>query len=370
MKKAQVDDILENQTKRRNVVLSFIFIIVIVSIITFSFFLLYFNKNKKQYIKYNEKSNIDYKVFLKSNDFFEGNYLGKGNQYIASLIDYIDAKFNYKISLEDKNVKYKYSYKIEADVIVKEKDADNNLYTSNKILLNSDEKTTSSTELNITENVNIDYNYYNNLIKEFINIYGLDNTESTLNISMHITTIGTCEDITDEKKQDTIISLSIPLTTKTVAIDISDNLVEDNNNIMLCKNNSNSVVFIILGSIFLILDFCLIVYVIRYEIKTRTAENIYEKELKKILNNYSSYIQILGNDFDFSDYQMLKVNTFTDMLEIGDTIRQPILMKESKNKRGAYFVIPSNTKILYVYRLKVVDIKREINENNNSIKKD
>ena len=46
------------------------------------------------------------------------------------------------------------------------------------------------------------------------------------------------------------------------------------------------------------------------------------------------------------------------MLEIRDTIRQPILMKENSEKTSAYFVIPSNTKILYVYRLKAT-IKKE-----------
>lgn len=358
MKKSQVNNILENQTKRRNVILSLVFVIIIVSIITLSFFLMYFNKSKKQYINYNEKSNVDYNVFLKDNDFFKDKYLGKGNQYIASLIDYINVNFNYKISLEESNVKYKYSYRIESDVVVKEKDTNNNLYTNNKVLLTKEEKTTDTKELNINEKINVDYNYYNDIIKDFVNIYGLDNTESTLTVSMYINTIGTCENIEDSKEKESVVSIVIPLTTKTVAIDISDNLI-DENNILLCKNNNlNSIPFIILGILFLICDIYLIIFVIKYVIKTRTAENIYERELKKILNNYSSYIQSLGNDFDFKNYQVLKVNTFTDMLEIRDTIKQPILMKENNDKTGAYFVIPSSTKILYVYRLKVSDIKK------------
>ena len=48
------------------------------------------------------------------------------------------------------------------------------------------------------------------------------------------------------------------------------------------------------------------------------------------------------------------------MLEIRDTIRQPILMKENKQKTSAYFVIPGDTKILYIYRLNVNDIQKEI----------
>ena len=49
---------------------------------------------------------------------------------------------------------------------------------------------------------------------------------------------------------------------------------------------------------------------IRYQIKTRTAETIYEKELKKILNNYGNSIQVIGNEFEFKNYQLLKIETF------------------------------------------------------------
>ncbi len=361
MKKNQVNEILVNQTKRRNTVLAFMFIIVIVFIITLSFFAIYFNKNKKQYVSYNESSEIDYKVFLKDNDFFEEDYLPEEKQYIASLIDYIKANFKYKLSLKEKMVEYKYSYRIEADVFVKEKGTNNSLYTTNKVLLNDKEIATSLNEVVIDENIDIDYNYYNNLIKNFINIYGLDNTESVLTINMYVNVIGSCEEFEDNKEQESVISLSIPLTTKTMAIEISNDLINSENNVMLCESNySYNFVFIIFGLIFGILDLVLIVFIVRYVIRTRTAENIYERELKKILNNYSSYIQTLGCEFDFKNYQLLKVGTFTDMLEIRDTIKQPILMRENEEKTGAYFVIPSSTKILYVYRLKVSDIKKEI----------
>lgn len=61
------------------------------------------------------------------------------------------------------------------------------------------------------------------------------------------------------------------------------------------------------------------------------------------------------------------------MLEIRDTIKQPILMKENEDKTGAYFLIPSNTKILYVYRIfqnRIVHLHQTINnhEGYNEIK--
>jgi hypothetical protein len=61
-------------------------------------------KNTEQYVTFNETSNIDYKVYLKDNKFFEDSYLEANKQYIASLIDYISAKFNYKLNLSENNI--------------------------------------------------------------------------------------------------------------------------------------------------------------------------------------------------------------------------------------------------------------------------
>ena len=97
-----------------------------------------------------------------------------------------------------------------------------------------------------------------------------------------------------------------------------------------------------------------------YTKKTRTAKSVYQKELKKILNNYSPYIQKVNGSFNLRGYQVLRINMFTDMLEIRDTLQQPILMIENEKKDGVFFIIPSNTKILYVYGIKVSDIEKEM----------
>lgn len=361
MKKNTINEILIKQTKRRNKVISMIFLIILISFISIFCLLSYVNKNKDYYITYSEKSNIDYKVFLKNNDFFSDDYLGPNKRYIANLIDYITAKFNYQLNFSDtEELEYKYSYQIDALVDVKLKDTEQSMYNKTITLIDKKEKITNEKNTNIEETINIDYNYFNDLIKKFVSMYDLNGIESTLTINMYVNVTGECEKITKNSENESIISLSIPLTTDTIAIDLSDNLVDTENNVMQCKNKfNNSYLFLFFGIIFLIIDFGLIIYTISYELKTRTAENIYDKELKKILNNYGSYIQNLESDFDFTDYQILKLNNFTDMLEIRDTIRSPILMKENTEKNEAYFAIPSNTKILYLYKLMVSDIKRQ-----------
>lgn len=368
MKRNQVNSILINQTKRRNTVFAYICVIVIVFTLMIASFLLYIDKNESQYVSYDEKSYIDYEVFYKENEFFDNKVLGSDKQYIASLIDSISTDFNFKISLQDADVEYKYTYRIEADVIVRDKDTKNLFYEKTDVLLEEQAENTSLKEVFINEKLTIDYDLYNEKIKKLVNVYDLENAESFLNVNMYINVIGSCEEFEDKQSQEKVVTLSIPLSKDTMAIEFVDNTVSSVNNLMKCNtNNSLSFIYLVIGCVLALLDVLLLILVIRYEIKTRTAETIYEKELKKILNNYSSSIQLLGSEFDFKNFQLLKIETFSDILEISDKLRQPILMKENKEKTGTYFIIPSNTKLLYVYRLKVSDIEKEINEKNKNI---
>lgn len=357
MRKNQINAILEEQTKRRNTIISFICVIVVISILSFALFVIYTKNNKDNFVTYDEKSDIDYNVYLRENEFFENNYLGSNKQYIASLIDYIKADFEYNLAFDSDNVEYKYEYRIEANVNVYDKETNNVLYNKSEELLAQEEFTTNEREANISKSVNIDYNHFNDLINRFVTLYGLDDVESVLTIDMYINTIGSCEDFEENEENESVMSLSIPLTTQTVAIEISNDLIDTENNVMLCEPNKMNYILLVFAIITLIIDVVVIVYLIRYEIKTRTADTIYIKKLKKILNNYGSYIQEIGEDFNLKGYQLVKINTFEDMLEIRDTIKQPILMKQNNEKTSSYFVIPSNSKYLYIYRLKLEDIE-------------
>lgn len=367
MKKNQVNAILVDQAKRRKNILIYIYAITVVFLISCLFLLLYLNGNKNYYVNYNESGKIDYKVYLEDNDFFNESYLGANNQYIASLIDYITANFNYKLSMAEQNINFKYSYRIEAVVDVKEEGTTNSLYNFSETIHESEEKNGSENVI-ISEDVTIDYNKYNNIIKRFVSAYELEDTESNLTINMYVNAIGSCEEFDETTSNESIMTLTIPLTTKTIGIDISNNMINTNDNILVCKkNNENTYLFLILSIIFFIFDVVLIVKLIKYEVKTRSAETIYERELKKILNNYRSYIQKINNNIDLKKYQVLKVGSFNEILEIRDTIQQPILMVENDEKNGVYFVIPSNTKVLYVYGLKVSEIHKQMKKNTDNI---
>lgn len=87
--------------------------------------------------------------------------------------------------------------------------------------------------------------------------------------------------------------------------------------------------------------------------KTETEEEKYDKQLKKIINNYDSYISRVEDDFNMQDYQILKVQKFSDLLEIRDTMQLPIIMIEHKEQSITCFVIPTPSNILYFYSISI-----------------
>lgn len=364
MKKSQINAILVERAKRRNTIAAYVSIIVVLVILTFSFVALYINKSKNYTVGYKEDSNINYKVYLKDNPFFKEQYLENGNVYLETLIDYIDTDFKYHASLEQENVDFKYTYKIDANVEVKTKNGKNPIYKFKEELLNEIERYSSGSKIDINEKLKIDYNYYNDLIKDFIKAYGLDNIDAKLKVNMHINVIGSCDQFENNAENESVMSLIIPLTTKTVDINISDDLIETDDNIIMCNSDkSMATAFLILTIITICLLLLLVIKLIKYIIETRTAEDIYHIELGKILNNYGSYIQEVDGSIELSDYEVWRMKSFDDMMEISDRVNQPILMIENKDKTGVYFIIPNLDKRLYTYGFKVSEIQEQMKEN-------
>lgn len=100
---------------------------------------------------------------------------------------------------------------------------------------------------------------------------------------------------------------------------------------------------------------------VNYILKSRTAKNIYESELKKILNRYHDYIQRVAK-FDLKGYQVIDVYTFENLLEMRDCYQSPILMVENLDKTGACFFIPTTTKMMFAYKIKITEIQKNMNE--------
>ena len=314
----------------------------------------FYQFNKAYYIEYVEDSDVNYKVLLKENDFYDSEYAEEGKAYVASLIDKVYANYTYDLMMNTENVNFEYSYRIDAVLQIADKNGAI-IYEHTDELLPQKIVSKQGNTLKISESVAVDYATYNELAQRFTGFYDLSNTKSTLSLEMHIAVIGDCEEFSDEANNQYVVALNVPLADKTVNMSVTSSVEEGDNYILACDNETLKDVFMALTIVFVIASILFAGYFLVFIYITRNTDINYGIKVNRILKNYRSFIQKLSNHFDEEGYQILMLSTFNEMLEIRDTIQSPVLMDENDDKTCTHFLIPTNTNILYVFEIKVDD---------------
>ncbi|MBQ8380578.1 MAG: hypothetical protein IJY18_01660 [Clostridia bacterium] len=328
--------------------------IIVVTLLAIAFSFVYYTLNKTYYISYAEEGSVDYKVYLKENDFFEDDVLPGGSAYVASLIDKVEADFKYKLAMDAESVDYEYVYKIDTQLLIKDPTSGISLFapvydTVPEVKVTKND----SSSLSINEKITIDYEQYNSLAEKFIDTYDLTGAVSSLNVKMHISVLSLCEDFEEDNSSEYVVSLIVPLTKKTVNVEMSTAVPATENKILACDRALNKDLFLIPAIALSGLDVILIIAFVLFVYLTRNTHINYSLKVKRLVAAYRSFIQKINNRFDTTGYQVLLVDTFNEMLEIRDTINSPILMNENEDQTCTSFYIPTNTKLLYVYNIKV-----------------
>ena len=333
--------------------------IVVVAFLVFSIFAAALSRalDKTYHVNYSEKSSVDYGVILKENDFYEESYLGKNYAYIASLIDTVQAKFNYQIDMDSKNpVDFAYSYRVDAVVQIKNATSGKILYAPvyNEVATKSYSTTDNSVKVNQT--VLVDYEKYNDLAERFIRTYNLSGTTANLVLEMHVDVLGTSEEFSSTRNSNSYVaSVSVPLTSQTVEVKITSAIPAAEQKILSYTTKEQSDVFKTVAIILASVGALLFLVLLAFAYLSRNIDVTYDIKVAKLVRNYKSFIQKLRNKFDTDGYQVLVINTFNEMLEIRDITQSPILMEENEDRTCSKFYIPTNTKLLYLFEIKVDD---------------
>lgn len=310
--------------------------------------------NSTYYIGYREGGSIDYNVFLKENEFYEEDHIGKNQSYVASLIDKIIADFSYEVDMDAEDVNYRYSYDIKSRLEIIDNTSGVAIYKPEYELVSAKDKSqNSSSRLKINEIVVINYDEYNDLAKKFLDTYSLSSTTSSIVVTMNVDVLSDCNAFSGSTTDTYTSELRIPLTTKTVNIKMSSAVPDDSAKMVACTRGAGSEVFKTTAIVLGVVEVILVIVLAAFIYLTRTEDITYTAKVKKILSQYKSYIQKINNLFETSGYQLIMVDTFDEMLEIRDTIQAPILMYENEDKTCAKFMIPTDSKLLYSYEIKI-----------------
>ncbi len=331
------------------------FAILLVVVIALSMVLTYSNLNKTYYINYTESGSADYNVILKDNEFFDKEELESGKGYISAIVDKVSADFKYEMQMDAVKVKFDHTHYVEARVEIIDRYTKAVIYQPTELLVGEKTAQKDDDNVSITETVVVDFDKYNDMALEFIEAYALKNVESKLYITMYVDIEGSNSAFENNAENTYASSVVVPLCEPTMAIETSGSSNGAVEHVLACKRDVDPEIFKIIAIICGVIAAIGVGIVIAFIYLTRNEDINYEIKVKKLLNAYRSYIQIITNEFDTEGYQMLVLSTFNEMLGIRDTIQSPILMNENEDKTRTLFFIPTNTKILYVYEIKVED---------------
>ena len=84
-------------------------------------------------------------------------------------------------------------------------------------------------------------------------------------------------------------------------------------------------------------------------------KNKYDKFVGKILKEYDRLIVESYTIVDFSNYEIIKVNRFEELLDVRDNLKVPINYYVVTPHQKAYFYIVSTN--IYLYTVKAVDLE-------------
>ena len=310
-------------------------------------------------IGYNEVGNIDYKVFLKENNYYKEQYLGKDMQYVASIIKNVVPTFTYEMHSEEK-MEYTYNYKVSADLIISDPNDNNKvLYKRPSLLVKDTKEKVTGGSFRVDQEVSINYDEYNNYVNSFKKEYALS-VNSKLVLTFNIDVTGKSPALKEDFKKSSKLVIAIPMSEQTINIGIDTSDI--NNSGTLERNYMSQIkkpVALVLGIIVGLLSLALLYIVIYNFLTNRSKTDVYKATIKSILREYDRAIvsSKTADTIDESKYNVIEVPRIEELLDAHDSTGKPILYNEDTENDISTFIIVSD-EILYKYRV----VQKELEE--------
>ena len=293
---------------------------------------------------YNITRSTDYSVMLLPNKFYLEKALPADKYYISNAIKSIDLDYMYQFEI-NKNCNIDYSYNITADLVasVDEGNIDSKeVWSRRLILLDNSNGNINDNKLNINHKISVDYNYYKKLVNEYMRKYDIKvNAYLNLNFNIYYDLSDNTQTI---KHIEDSIEIKIPL--NNVVTNIEKNYQANTNNLIYSDKKANilnSTVLICIGIAGMLIG---IIYIIVLFAKRDT--NMYLRNIKYILDNYSDLIVNVKNEPNTKNLEHIKVLRLTDIINLAEQNRKNIIhyAVNGKNESRLYVTLDNN---VYVY---------------------
>ncbi len=342
---------LKNSTRFSLVVLSCAFF-AFFSVNFFRSFSVNSSTKKEDIYVYKNIYNSDYTVNIIGNSFVSESSLPSGQTYVSDLVKSIDMNINYKYDGSISS-KIDYDYKIDAIITAKytSNGKDYNVWNKNYNLVTKDDQH-SDNGININENISIDYQKYNQEVKNFKQSFGMT-IDALLYVKLTVNTSTTINN--EEVKNQYTSNFSVTIGDKIAVVDgkNSDIKTDSIKHESTVDNTKVDIFKLVISAIAMILSFY-IIYFVRFKTKKlNTIRNEYKYELNRILKSCQDRIVIVRNNDISNTDTIIEVNDFGELIKLSEELFKPILcwMSNDINDEQAWFYVISN-KVTYRFILK------------------
>jgi hypothetical protein len=301
-------------------------------------------------VDYHESGNVGYQVCLKPNNYFADTCQPANKQYVASLIDSLKTELNYSFRADDV-VKYDYSYDVSAKLTATESGESAKVLYENEEVIKPSQTVSDQTgqSFNIREDIELDYEKYNNLMTAFRSDYGLT-IQANVIVSLNVKVKATHADFSAPLETNQKVALKIPLSERTVNVTVESDQFNNNGQMEekvhdLTKNLAFVVAAGASGLVFAVVLVLSVVIFLRREARRTT----YDKKLDHILHEYNQLIVEVERMPEVPRAKLVEVADFDELLNARDTIQQPILHLKISDDRSLFAIEDSG--MAYVYAL-------------------
>lgn len=315
--------------------------------------------DKNVIMSYTSKGNLNYRVYLKPNQFISAPYLEAGEAYILDLIDHVQITSLYNFSSTAKtNVTGTNKLVARLKVYYKEStDTNNNPEVLKK------ERTLDQKVMSFNENAYSSVNAYNlnlgeylTILKEFQEQVKIA-VDGYLEVSAETDFSGTVGGASYNNSYANV--LKIPLSESVIKIE-QESSEDETSKVFesdLVKTNKVVMAFIIIANVVVFAIIC----VLLRQLFMFTNKTEYERVLGKLLRTYDDIIVNTTSILDVSRYKLIEIEEFKEILNLSRELLLPIMNYEVEKGKETWFYVVRDD-ILYRYVVSSEKLEADKNE--------
>lgn len=304
-----------------------------------------YKEEEKVHYAYTSNGYIDYKVHLRPNIMYDGEFLEKDRYYVFKYIDYVDLKLKYDFAsteVADLNTKYRVTAYLQG----LHGDENEVLWSKEYSLIpeSTIKRQDSKVSIELSKQVYLD-SYFQ--LKESIYLDSEVNAPVVLNVVFSVNTSAASKNGTLEDSMSP--NLVIPIGSSVFKMEgepeaKGENRIAENIKTPIPINYVK--IFILFGAAFILL---VIVIYIAFAKKVPPPDP-FEKTIASIFKEYSERLAGMSHTISYQFSDVISINSIEDMIKIADEVGQPVFYYkvDSAMERKIEFFVFDSGRVYYM----------------------